>query len=245
MFKMYEEPESPNEGNSSSNQNNTHKHNHNDNHNHKHKHNHNNNKNNHDDNDEEEDDDDNDINDTRKQRHKTGASKLQGYVQVPAGAPGASHSDMLDWHQYAVYSRRQVCYIAALVAAGNQASNYDSGLSRLIPPTKCDSDLYQAGFKRALLGLLAACSVDPTLKDGAQGPVLVVAKSRPCVIVGGPVSILKPAVDATQDVPLSAAPLRTCRFRDGSDGNPPISDSISATPEAACQPTSSTPVDAR
>jgi len=163
-----------------------------------------------------------------------GAPK-QGYVQVPAGAPGASHSDMLDWHQYAVYSRRQVCYIAALVAAGNQASNYDSGLSRLIPPTKCDSDLYQAGFKRALLGLLAACSVDPTLKDGAQGPVLVVAKSTD--------DLTKAPSLLDSDVPLSAAPLRTCRFRDGSDGNPPISDSISATPEAACQPTSSTPVD--
>ncbi|CAE7282278.1 unnamed protein product [Symbiodinium sp. CCMP2456] len=48
---------------------------------------------------------------------------------------------------------------------------------------------------------------------------------------------------ADSDVPLSAAPLRTCRFRDGSDGNPPVSDSISATPDAACQPTSSTPVD--
>ena len=31
MFKTYEEPESPNEGNSSSNQNNTHNHNHNNN----------------------------------------------------------------------------------------------------------------------------------------------------------------------------------------------------------------------
>ena len=30
-------------------------------------------------------------------------------------------------------------------------------------------DLYQAGFLRSLLGLLAACSVDPTLDGGSQG----------------------------------------------------------------------------
>lgn len=30
-------------------------------------------------------------------------------------------------------------------------------------------DLYEAGFLRSLLGLLAACSVDPTLDAGSQG----------------------------------------------------------------------------
>ena len=60
------------------------------------------------------------------------------------------------------------------------------------------------------------CKVECALAGGfavVWGMCKFHSAGRPCVIVGGPVSILKPAVDATQDVPLSAAPLRTCRFR--------------------------------
>jgi len=157
----------------------------------------------------------------------------RGRVRIPESS-GAS-SDQLDWQQYVVYTRRQVCYIAALVVAGNEAPDYNSGLSRLIPPEKCDNDLYQAGFKRSLIGLLAACSVDPALKDGAQGPVLIVAKSSD--------DLAKAPSLADSDVPLSSAPLRTCRFRDGSSANPPLSEHIPGTPEAACRPTEDAPID--
>eukprot|EP00434_Breviolum_minutum_P038029 symbB.v1.2.033723.t1/scaffold4230.1/size42768/8 len=90
----------------------------------------------------------------------------KGSVKIPAGQ---TSSDQLDWGQYVVYTRKQVCYIAALIASGNVSPDYNSGLSQLIPPDKCLDDLYQAGFLRSLLGLLAACSVDPTLDGGSQG----------------------------------------------------------------------------
>ncbi|CAK9089637.1 unnamed protein product [Durusdinium trenchii] len=156
----------------------------------------------------------------------------QGAVKIPAGQ---SSSDQLDWGQYVVYTRKQVCYIAALIASGNEAADYHSGLSQLIPPDKCTTgDLYQAGFNRALLGLLAACSVDPTLADGGQGPVLIVAKSTDDLSKA-------PSLD-NSGVPLADVPLRTCRFRDGSTGNPPLSD-IPQTPQEACNDDDSFPVD--
>lgn len=48
-----------------------------------------------------------------------------------------------------VAPRLQVCYLAALVAAGNEAADYDSGLSRLIPPDKCPLDPAVALRRRA------------------------------------------------------------------------------------------------
>ncbi|CAJ1349199.1 unnamed protein product [Effrenium voratum] len=147
----------------------------------------------------------------------------KGEVRVPAGG---CCSDQLNWGEYVAYTRKQVCYLAALVAAGNEAADYDSGLSRLIPPDKCDHDEYEAGFKRSLLGLLAACSVDPTLKEG-QGPVLIVAKSTD----GHDPSKPSPALDS--DVKLEEGSLRTCRFRDGSSGNP-AKNGMAVTEPSAC-----------
>lgn len=155
----------------------------------------------------------------------------KGSVKIPAGQ---TSSDQLDWGQYVVYTRKQVCYIAALVASGNVAPDYDSGLSRLIPPGKCLDDLYQGGFLRVLLGLLASCSVDPSLV-GSQGPVLIVAKSTDDLTKAPPLE--------NSNVGLGDVPLRTCRFRDGSENNAPLSSSIPTTPETACKVEDPEPVD--
>lgn len=154
----------------------------------------------------------------------------KGSVKIPAGQ---TSSDQLDWGQYVVYTRKQVCYIAALIASGNVSPDYNSGLSQLIPPDKCLDDLYQAGFLRSLLGLLAACSVDPTLDGGSQGPVLIVAKSTD--------DLTKAPSLENSDIGLKDVPLRTCRFRDGSN-NEPLG-SIPQTPTAACSVDEASPVD--
>lgn len=149
---------------------------------------------------------------------------LRGSVRIPKG----SGTDQLDWGEYVAYSRKQVCYIAANIVAGNSADQYASGLGKLIPPLKCDNDLYEAGFKRALIGLLAACSVDPTLANESHGPMLIVAKST---------DNLTKAPNLTSQIAkmtsMKDAGLRTCRFRDGSASNPKLSD-IPQTPKQAC-----------
>lgn len=148
-----------------------------------------------------------------------------GTVKIPSGGSG---TDQLNWGEYVAYSRRQVCYIAANIVAGNAAAAYASGLSKLIPPLKCDSDMYKAGFKRSLLGLLAACSVDPTLESGEQGPLLIIAKSTDDLSKAPPLE-----GEVAQNTTLSDAGLRTCRFRDGSAGNPSVG-SIPLVPSSAC-----------
>eukprot|EP00929_Paragymnodinium_shiwhaense_P021118 TRINITY_DN13856_c0_g1_i1.p1 TRINITY_DN13856_c0_g1~~TRINITY_DN13856_c0_g1_i1.p1 ORF type:complete len:732 (-),score=126.08 TRINITY_DN13856_c0_g1_i1:310-2505(-) len=150
----------------------------------------------------------------------------EGTVKVPAGGD----PDQLDWGEYVVYSRRQVCYITAHIVAGNEISNYHNGLSQLIPPLKCDKNIERAGFKRALIGLLAACATDRTMADGQQGPVLIVAKSTTNLDAA-------PRLDSdkAKGAKLTDAKLRTCRFRDGTSDNPQMS-TIEKTPESACNP---------
>jgi len=164
----------------------------------------------------------------------TGPSPFGGYrgtVKIPQGGSGTS--DQVEWGQYVAYTRRQVCYIAANVAAGNTACDYDSGLSKLIPPNKCVGNIEKSGFNRALIGLLAACSLDPTLADGAQGPVLVVAKSTED-LNQAPSS----SSEESRSTNLSSASLRACRFRDGSD-NEELPGLI-PTPSSACDPATNT-----
>mmetsp|Transcript_10903 Transcript_10903/g.19434 ORF Transcript_10903/g.19434 Transcript_10903/m.19434 type:complete len:609 (+) Transcript_10903:33-1859(+) len=151
----------------------------------------------------------------------------KGSVKIPKGG---ADTDQLAWGEYVVYSRKQVCYIAANIVAGNAIPEYHSGLSRLIPPESCDKDLYKAGFKRALIGLLAACSVDPTLADGAQGPMLIVAKST-----NDPSMAPKLSSDEAKATTLRHAGLRTCRFRDGSSNNERLG-SIPQSPSSSCDP---------
>eukprot|EP00930_Biecheleria_cincta_P043040 TRINITY_DN29598_c0_g1_i1.p1 TRINITY_DN29598_c0_g1~~TRINITY_DN29598_c0_g1_i1.p1 ORF type:complete len:661 (+),score=104.59 TRINITY_DN29598_c0_g1_i1:178-2160(+) len=157
----------------------------------------------------------------------------RGTVKIPAGGPGTS--DQLKWGEYVAYTRRQVCYIAANIVAGSTACDYDSGLTKLIPPNKCQSSIHKSGFNRALIGLLAACSVDPTMAGGAQGPLLVVAKST---------AELDKAPDfsseAARRTSMRDAELRTCRFRDAVGSQHDTLPGLNKTPSSACHVETST-----
>eukprot|EP00928_Gymnodinium_smaydae_P037306 TRINITY_DN25920_c0_g1_i1.p1 TRINITY_DN25920_c0_g1~~TRINITY_DN25920_c0_g1_i1.p1 ORF type:complete len:659 (-),score=58.82 TRINITY_DN25920_c0_g1_i1:16-1992(-) len=152
----------------------------------------------------------------------------RGAVKIPTGG---LISDQLNWGEYVAYSRRQVCYIAANIVAGHIAYDYSgNGLSRLIPQSKCDGNLHGAGFKRSLIGLLAACSVDPTMQGGAHGPMLVVAKGTNDLSRAPPLT-----GSEAQHAKMEDAGLRACRFKDGSSSNAPIG-TIPSTPLSACNP---------
>ena len=61
---------------------------------------------------------------------------------------------------------------------------------------------WEAGFKRALLGLLAACSVDPALADGSQGATGVRRGRGAWEVLLGPVAAFaepRPGADRCEE----------------------------------------------
>jgi len=141
-------------------------------------------------------------------------------VLVPGPESGG---DQLGDGGWVTYSRRQVCYITAKAYFGSTTPGYDSGLARLMNMCKHGGD-----FRVAFASLLAACAADPTLKNGGQGPMLVVAKAEAA-----------PSVDAVRqaavEAPLSDAGLRVCEYDTGS-----TMDSVEQVPHAGCVPRSAT-----
>ena len=81
--------------------------------------------------------------------------------------------DQLGHGGWVAYSRRQLCHITAKSFFGAETPGYNSGLRRLMKmcPRKGD-------FRKAFASLLAACSADPTLANGGQGPILLTAKAN-------------------------------------------------------------------
>mmetsp|Transcript_73140 Transcript_73140/g.131727 ORF Transcript_73140/g.131727 Transcript_73140/m.131727 type:complete len:606 (+) Transcript_73140:46-1863(+) len=146
-----------------------------------------------------------------------------GGVRVP-WPPG--DGDQLGDGGYVGYSRRQVCYITAKTFIGARTEGYDSGLSRLMHMCRHGGD-----FRKAFVSLLAACAVDPTLADGKQGPLLLVAKADAAPSVS---SVRAAAKGAT----LEAAGLRVCDYDTGTG---PLG-GVTPVPGAGCAPRTSSSV---
>jgi len=159
-----------------------------------------------------------------------------GQVPVPWPTSGDGH-DQLAPGQWVGYSRRQLCFIVAKSLLGAKTQGYANGLQRYMEmpgtlPPNCVPRTND--FGKAWWHLLAACSADPGLKDGGQGPMLLVAKAKN-----------KPDVAAVREMgkeaKLSSAGLRVCRYDDGGDGAGPPG-GLESVPEEGCkQPTSSGP----
>lgn len=105
--------------------------------------------------------------------------------------------------QYVTYSRRQVCYIVAKALVGANTEGYDNGLARLM-----GTCARTGGFAKSLVAYLASCSVDPTLKGGKGGPVLMVGRATNPPPVAEARNIA--AVNS-----LDTANLRICQYDDG------------------------------
>jgi len=151
-----------------------------------------------------------------------------GKVPVPWDA--TAEGDQLAPGQYVGYSRRQVCYIVAKSLVGAGLDGYDHGLKRFMFKTTecCNCEPQTGDFGKSWWGLLTACAADPTLKGGAQGPMLIVAKGR----AGVDPQIL---MDASDHVPLADAGFQLCRYSDEkgtSEGLPGVPE----VPKARCHP---------
>eukprot|EP00929_Paragymnodinium_shiwhaense_P001205 TRINITY_DN101427_c0_g1_i1.p1 TRINITY_DN101427_c0_g1~~TRINITY_DN101427_c0_g1_i1.p1 ORF type:complete len:750 (+),score=136.75 TRINITY_DN101427_c0_g1_i1:64-2313(+) len=160
---------------------------------------------------------------------------------VPIPWPTTSHhkekelEDQLGEGHFVAYSRRQVCYIAARSLVGSNTAGYANGLLRFLQKdvewARCSAQTGE--FGKSLWGLLAACAADPALKNGRQGPILVVAKAKD-----------KPSMqflrNASGDTRLLDAGLRVCRYGDG--GNGTSLKGIDPVPQEGCkQPTKELP----
>lgn len=148
-----------------------------------------------------------------------------GSVPLPWTAAGAP--DQVDPGHYATYSRRQTCFIATKSLMGAGTAGYANGLKRYLSTPAGDCTPRSGDFGRSLFFLLATCAADPSLADGAQGPLLLVAKAKP-----------QPSVDEVRgianDVPMTDASLRVCQYNDGAA---PLL-GIPVVPAAGCaQPT--------
>lgn len=148
-----------------------------------------------------------------------------GQVLVPQ--PTANDTgDQLDEGHYAVYSRRQVCFIVAKSLLGAGTVGYDNGLARILNttvphcgtpspgvarPEGYEPSALTGEFGMTLWALLSACAADPTLRAGGQGPSIIVAKAS-----------RRPEVDtvrmAASTAPLAGANLSACRYNDGDAG---------------------------
>lgn len=156
-------------------------------------------------------------------------------VPVPWPTSGDGH-DQLAPGQWVGYSRRQVCFIVAKSLLGSKTPGYNNGLARYMEmpgskPKGCTPRT--SDFGKSWWALLAACSADPGLQGGGQGPMLLVTKAKP-----------KPDVasvrEMSKSVKLTSAGLRVCRYDDGSPGQPPAG--MTQVPSAGCaQPTASGP----
>lgn len=143
-------------------------------------------------------------------------------VLVPWPSEGG---DQLGDGNWVGYSRRQVCYITAKNLMGSTPVGYDSGLNRLMSmcAVKGESD-----YIEAFVMLLAACAADPTLANGNQGPLLLVAKA-------GAAPSVESVRSAAEHVNLSGAGLRVCNY----DTNATSLLGISPVPNAGCEPRNS------
>lgn len=141
-----------------------------------------------------------------------------GQVPVPHTAPKAQGGkfptprDQLEPGQWVAYSRRQVCFIVAKSLTGAGTAGYQNGLVRFMHKAVGGRCTPSSGdFGKAWWGLLAACAADPTLKGGAQGPLLIAAKARDPPTMAE----IRAKAEATY---LSSAGLRTCFYDDGGAG---------------------------
>mmetsp|Transcript_41938 Transcript_41938/g.97676 ORF Transcript_41938/g.97676 Transcript_41938/m.97676 type:complete len:597 (-) Transcript_41938:19-1809(-) len=127
--------------------------------------------------------------------------------------------DQLGHGGWVAYSRRQVCFITAKSFFGEKLWGYNAGLFRLMDMCKGACD-----FRASFATLLAACAKDPTLKDGAQGPMILVAKAD-----------VAPSVEdvraKAQDVVLESSQLRMCDY-DAKAGPFP---NVEPVPEEGCK----------
>jgi len=149
-----------------------------------------------------------------------------GKVPVPWPANNDGQ-DQLGHGQYVGYTRRQLCFIVAKSLIGAKTQGYNNGLQRYmetqgsLPP---DCVPRENDFGKAWWKLLAACSADPGLKDGGQGPMLLAAKA-----------VAKPDVSEVRNLgkkaQLSSAGLRVCPYDDGTDGLPA---ELKPVPTAGC-----------
>ncbi|CAE8655699.1 unnamed protein product [Polarella glacialis] len=147
----------------------------------------------------------------------------KGGVVVPWPPSGG---DQLGDGGWVGYSRRQVCYITAMSFIGSKTEGYNSGLSRLMSMCRGGGD-----FRQAFASLLAACAADPTLANGGQGPMLLVAKANAPPSVESVRAVAKEAK-------LQEAGLRVCDYDTGA---PPLA-GVPTVPSAGCVPrTSSAP----
>mmetsp|Transcript_24161 Transcript_24161/g.68430 ORF Transcript_24161/g.68430 Transcript_24161/m.68430 type:complete len:683 (-) Transcript_24161:83-2131(-) len=134
----------------------------------------------------------------------------------------ASGDDQVGPGNYVAYSRRQVCYIVAKTLMGAGTKEYDNGLTRFM-----NTCVRTGGFAKSMVTLVASCAADPTLKDGKQGPLLVVAR-------GADPTSVQAARGVAASARLSNAGLRICQYDDGAaplDGIPkvPSEGCVSAT----------------
>lgn len=132
--------------------------------------------------------------------------------KVPLPYPETKGPDQVDPDQWVAYSRRQVCYIAAKSLLGAELDGYANGLVRMleIPATMNPAGVCTAisgDLGRSLWQLLAACAADPLLKDGGQGPMLLVAKAKD-----------RPSVDdvrsAGANANMASSGLKVCQYAD-------------------------------
>jgi len=163
--------------------------------------------------------------------------------KVPVPWPSEGGPDQLGFRQYVGYSRRQVCYITAKVLLGAGTDGYENGLTRILHTAVPHAETVIPGvnqegrptpsamtgdFGMSLWKLLAACAADPTLEDGAQGPMLVAAKGR------GPVDVSE-VRNMSKKVALKESKLGICRYNDG-DAGPVEAPGLEEMPADVCTP---------
>mmetsp|Transcript_20456 Transcript_20456/g.36720 ORF Transcript_20456/g.36720 Transcript_20456/m.36720 type:complete len:630 (-) Transcript_20456:42-1931(-) len=135
--------------------------------------------------------------------------------------------DQLAPGEWVAYSRRQVCYIAAQSLLGANTHGYENGLLRFLAnsPGWSTCTPRTGDFGKSLFTLLAACSVDPGLREGGQGPTLIVAKARGAESMSG-------LRNASSTADLGHAGLRICQYDDGL--SQALSD-VNTVPAEGCQ----------
>merc|ERR1719221_689975 len=105
-----------------------------------------------------------------------------------------------------------------MIGAGT--GGYANGLLRYLEfPATGGCTASTGDFGRSLFSLLAACAADPGLKNGGQGPLLLVAK--------GSTPEVGTVREASKAASMVGAGLRVCQYGDGA----PHLDGLTAVPE--------------